>query len=434
MEPHLIGWLSIGALILLLAMRVPVAFALATLGFLSYYALTGKGPAYFIAGTVPYGRTAIYTFTVIPLFIIMGHFAFHAGFVKDIFNTALKWVGNWPGGLVQATVIGSAAFGAACGSGIATCATVGRVTVPEMLRCGVQRGLAFGAVAAAGTIASMIPPSIVMVIYGILTEQSIGKLLIAGIIPGIVAALVYMAQIFIRVKLKPDLAPLTKGTTTWKDRFIALKNTWGILLLVLVIMGGIYSGVFTPTEAGAVGAFTTFVLALVLGRLKISELREALFETVKSTSMIFLILVGAAMFGYMLAITGIPTQISNFIIGAQVNRYFVLIGILILYLILGTIMDSVSSFTLTLPIIFPAITALGFDTIWFGVLLVHMSEVALVTPPFALNIFVLNSVIPDSTVEEIIRGVAPYLLADLTTLVIYIVFPQLSLWLPGMMT
>lgn len=433
MEPQLIGWLSIGGMFLLLALRVPVAFTLAAVGFVSYLVLTGLEPAFFIAGATPYSKIANYSFTVIPLFILMGHFAHQAGFVTDIFNTARKWVGWLPGGVVQSTVVGAAAFGAACGSGMASCAVVGKVTIPEMRRQGVQKSLAFGAVAAAGTIAAMIPPSNIMVIYGIITEKSIGRLLIAGIIPGIVAAAVYMTQIFIRVKLNPSLAPPTEEKITWKERLISLKGIWGIAMIALIVMGGIYSGIFTPTEAGAVGAFSTFIMALAMRRLTWSSLGNVLLETTKTVGMIFLIITGAAIFSYMLAITRIPNNISEFIVGLEMSRWWVLIGVMLLYLVMGTFIDSISAMILTLPIIFPSIMALGFDPIWFGVLMVHLVEVALITPPFALNIFILKAVIPDSTIGEIIRGIAPFLISDIITLILYIVFPQLALWLPSMM-
>ncbi|MFC2000927.1 TRAP transporter large permease [Chloroflexota bacterium] len=433
MEPQLIGILSLGGLFLLLALRVPVAFAFVAVGLVSSLVLTGLEPTLFIAGSVPYARIANNSFTVIPLFIIMGHFANQAGFVTDIFNTARKWVGWMPGGVVQATVAGAAAFGAACGSGIASCAVVGRVTIPEMRRLGVQKELAFGAVAAAGTIAAMIPPSNLMCIYGIIVEMSISRLLIAGIIPGIVAATIYMIQIYIRVKLNPSLVPPLQQTITWKERLISLKGIWGIALIALIVMGGIYTGVFTPTEAGAVGAFSTFTIALVMRRLTWSSLNNVLLETAKTVGMVFLIITGAGIFSYLLAITRIPNNISEFIVGLEMNRYWVLAGVILMYLVMGTFINSISGMLLTLPLIFPAIVDLGFDPIWFGVLLVHTSEVALITPPFAMNIFILKGVIPDSTIGEIIRGIAPFLIADMITLLLYIVFPQLALWLPSMM-
>lgn len=433
MTPQLIGWIAIGALLVLLALRVPVAIALATVGFGSYVAISGWEPGLFILGAVPYQRVASYVFTVIPLFILMGHFAHHAGFVNDIFNSTQKWLGGLCGGMVHATIAGAAAFGAACGSGMASCAIMGKVAIPEMRKKGVQKKLAMGAVAASGTIAAMIPPSNSMVIFGIITERSIGKLLIAGVFPGIVAALIYMMQVYIRVRLNPSLAPMTRQKITWKEKLISLKGIWGIAFVAITIMGGIYSGVFTPTEAGAFGAFSTFLMALAMRRLKWSELRTVLLDTTKTTGMVFFILVGASVFSHLLAITRIPNQVSELIIGLEVSRWLILAAIMVMYLILGTLIDGVSQMILTLPIIFPAIIALGFDPIWFGVLLVHLIEISLISPPFALNIFVLKGVVPDTEVGEIIRGIAPFLIADIITLILYIVFPQIALWLPSMM-
>ncbi|MFC1917125.1 TRAP transporter large permease [Chloroflexota bacterium] len=432
-DPELIGWISLAILFVLLALGVPVAFSLAVVGLGCYAIVAGIEPTLYLAGIIPYQKIATYSFTVIPLFIIMGHFGHTAGFVNDIFNTARKWLGGLPGGLAQATVAGAAMFGAACGSGMASCAVVGKVTIPEMTKHGVQRKLAFGVVAASGTIAAMIPPSNIMVIYGIITEQSIGKLLIAGIIPGIIAAVIYMIQIFIRVKIKPGLAPPIREKVTWKERIFHLRLIWGIAVIATVVMGGIYTGVFTPTEAGGIGAFSAFMMALLMRRLSWSLVGTVLLETTQTVGMLFLIITGATIFSYFLAITRIPNDISGFLTGLEVNRYWILLGVMLMYLILGTFIDSISAMVLTLPIIFPSILALGFNPIWFGVLVVHMVEVALITPPFALNIFVLKGVIKDSTMGEIIQGIVPFLICDMITLAIYIIFPQVSLWLPSKM-
>ena len=272
-----------------------------------------------------------------------------------------------------------------------------------------------------------------MIIFGIITETSIGQLLIAGIIPGIIAALVYMVQIFIRVKMNPSLAPPVEDKVTWKDRVLAIKGIWGIGVVAVIIMGGIYSGVFTPTEAGALGALATFLMALGMRRLTFSELGTVLIETTRTVGMIFLIFAAAAVFGYLLGVSRIPTEFSEFITGLEVSRYWILMGMIIVYLILGMLIDSISQMILTMPIVFPAMMALGFPPIWFGVLMVHLMEMALITPPFALNIFILKGVVEDSTVGEIIRGVLPYLISDFVTLTIYIIFPQVALWLPSLM-
>lgn len=432
MDPQLIGWLGIAAVFALLILRVPIAYVLVLVGFLGYTAIRGLDPALRIAAMIPYAKIASYPFSVIPLFIIMGHFAYIAGFANGLFRATQAWFGRVPGGLVQATIAGSAAFGAASGSGLATCAIVSKVAIPQMIELGVNRKLAYGAVAAAGTIAQMIPPSILMVIYGIITETSVAKLLIAGILPGIVAAINYMIMVYIRAKRNPSLAPLAKGVS-WKESFIALKDTWGIAVLAVLVIGGIYSGIFTPTEAGAVGAAGAFILALALKKLKWKDLSEVLVGTSRTTGMVFLIIACAFVLGYFLGISRLPTQVSLFLTELAVPRLFILLGIMVMYIILGFFLDMIAAMFLTLPIIMPAIVNLGYDPIWFGVIMVHLCEVALITPPFGLNLFVMKGVLPDANLREIIAGIWPFFLVDMITLAIYIAFPQLSLFLPQMM-
>ena len=432
MDPELIGWIGIAAVFGLLVLRVPVAFVLVLVGFLGYLAIRGVDPALRIAGMIPYAKISSYTFSVIPLFIIMGHFAFHAGFAAGLFRATQAWLGRLPGGLVQATIAGAAAFGAASGSGLATCAIVSKLAIPPMIELGVDRRLAYGTVAAAGTIAQMIPPSILMVIYGIVTETSVGKLLIAGILPGIIAAFNYMVMIYIRVKRNPNLVPLTKGMS-WKESFITLKDTWGIAMLAVLVMGGIYTGVFTPTEAGAVGAFGAFSLAVVLRKLNWENLREALISTSRTTGMVFLIISCAFVFGYFLGISRLPHQVSTFLTELEMPRLVILIGIVIMYLILGFFLDMIATMFLTLPIIMPAVIEMGYDPIWFGVIMVHLCEVALITPPFGLNLFVMKGVLPGADIGDIIAGIWPFFFVDLITLSIYIAFPQVALFLPQKM-
>ncbi len=433
MEPQLVGWLSIGGLFLLLALRVPVAFAMATVGFVGYLVLAGLEPALFIAGAVPYERIANYSLTVIPLFIIMGSFMETAGLVTDIFDAAKKWVGGWPGGLVQAAIMFGAVFGGPCGSGIAGTATVGRLCIPEMERNGVQRALAFGTVAAVGPLSAMIPPSTLIILYCIIGDQPVGKLLVAGFIPGFVAAAIFIVQIYIRTKLNPSLAPPFKQKVTWKDRLISIKSIWSIALVMIVVMGGIYAGIFTPTEAGAIGAFSTFVMALVMRKFTWSNLSNVLMDTTRTIGMLFLILIGSAMFSYLLAITRIPAQVTDFIVALQVNRWLVFGAVVLMYLLLGTLIDSITQLVLTLPIILPAMLNLGFDPIWYGIVMVHLLELDMITPPFAMSIFVLQGLFPKVPVSEILRGIVPYIITDLIILLVFIFFPQIITWVPSMM-
>lgn len=432
MEREVIGWIAIGALFVLLVLRVPVAVALMSIGFVGYWAVAGLDPALRILGVIPYSKVATYSFTVVPLFIIMGHFAYHAGFAADLFRTAQRWVGSMPGGLVQATIVGATGFGAACGSGLASCAIISKLAVPGMIQQRVQRPLAFGAVAAAGTIAQMIPPSILMVIYGIIAEQSIGRLLIAGIVPGVVAGLVYMAMVYIRVKRNPSLAPALPSVG-WAERFGALRGVWGIALLAVIVMGGLYSGAFTPTEAGAIGAFGAFGAAVILRRLGWTDLWASLLDTSRTTATVFFIVAGAFVFGYFLGITRIPTQVSSLITSLAAPPIVILLSVMVFYIVLGTFMDMIAAMFLTLPIILPAMDALGFNLVWFGVLMVHLCEMALITPPFGLNLFIMKSVIPGAEMKEVIQGVGPFIVADLVTLALYIAFPQLALFLPERM-
>jgi len=431
-EPTTVGWALLFAMVVLLFGGLPVSFALLALSVVGYWIIAGPGRTLSIVGIVPYAKVANWTFSVIPLFILMGNLAFQGGFANSLYVTAQKWVGHIPGSLAQATVVGGAVFGAACGSGLASCATLTRICVPAMRNIGIDTRLAVGTVAATGTIAQMIPPSILMVIYAIITDQSVAKLLIAGIIPGLVAAFWYMVMIYIRVKLNPKLAPHLLEAVPWKERFLSLRYSWGIAVLGLIVMGGIYTGTFTPTEAGALGAFGALALGAFTKRLKLENLKEALGDATKTTAMIFLIIATAMVFGYFLGISRIPTNVSDFLLGLNVPRIYILIGILIMYIIAGFFIDMIAFAFLTLPIIFPAVLALGYDPLWFGVITVHMFEVALITPPFGLNLFIIRGMtgIP---MGEIIRGVIWFSVMDIVTLATYVAFPQLATWLPSMM-
>lgn len=432
LTPEIIGWLGIGGFLILLVLRVPVAYVLSIIGIIGYWLIAGSKPALTIAGMIPFSSISNYTFSVVPLFLLMGYFAFHGGLVSDMFKTGKAWFGHIPGGLGHATILGGAAFGAVSGSGIASTATLSRITVPEMIRSGVDKNLAYGVVASAGPLASMIPPSMIMVIYAIITESSVAKMFIAGIIPGILIAILYMAMIYIRVKLNPSLAPpLSK--VSFKKRVISLKYTWGLVLLALIIIGGIYTGLFTPTEAGGIGAFSAFILALCLKRINKEVMKNSLVETIKTTSMVFLVVVSSMIFGYFLGITRIPNNLSDFLTSLPVDPMLIIVGIVFMYLILGMFIDMISAMFLTLPIIFPTIINLGFDPIWFGIVLVFLTEVALVTPPLGLSLFVIKGVIPNSELKDIIKGCLPFIVIDLIILALLIAFPEITLFLPNKM-
>lgn len=431
--PTTVGWILMGAMIVVLFMGLPVAFGLLLVGIVGYWVLSGADKTFLMLGAVPYSEITSYPLTVIPLFILMGNLAYQAGFAHQLYETAQKWVGSIPGGLAQATIVGGAAFGAACGSGLASCATLAKICIPAMRKAGVDDQLALGSVAAAGPIAQMIPPSIIMVVYGLITEQSIGKLLIAGIIPGLIAAGVFMVMIYIRCRLNPRLAPLLPEKFSWKVRIVSLRHSWGIAMIAFIVMGGIYSGIFTPTEAGALGASGTLLLGLLGRQLTLGNFRDAVMDSTKTAAMIFLIIATAFLFSYFMGISRIPSNLSDFIVGLPVPPIVILMGVLLLYIIAGMFIDMLAFAFLTLPIIFPAIVAIGYDPIWFGVITAHMFEVALITPPFGLNLFIIRSIVPDKNMKEVIAGVGWFIAMDMVILAIYVAFPQVATWLPSLM-
>ena len=432
-DPMTVGWVMLIAMIAVLFMGLPISFGLLLVGIIGYWVLAGPTKTFTVLGIIPYEKVSNYTLSVIPLFILMGHLAYQAGFASSMYGTAQKWLGHLPGSMAQATVLGGAAFGAACGSGMASCATLGKVCIPVMRKYGVDDKLALGCVAAVGGLAQMIPPSIPMVIIATITDQSVAKLLIAGIIPGLVAAACFMVLIYVMVKMNPKLAPQNLRGITWKERFVSLKDSWGVAMLALIVMGGIYSGIFTPTEAGGLGAFGAFLLGLVTRRLTLENFKEALLETTKTTSMIFLIIATAMVFAQFLGISRIPAFMSDFLLRLEVPRLVILLGVLIMYIIAGCFIDMLAFMFLTLPIVYPAMMALGYDPLWFAVITVLQFELALITPPFGLNLFILRGMIPGITMKEVIQGSYPFMLMDLVILTIYVAFPKLSTWLPSLM-
>lgn len=433
MTPEQIGLVGMGGMLLLLALRVPVAFAMALVGFLGYAAVSGVTAAYKVVGMVPYTAIATYGFSVVPLFLIMGSFLARAGLVSDLFCMARLWLGSIPGGLVHATIAAGALFGAASGSGLGSTTVLATVCVPDMRKGGVDKVLACGTVASVGPIAQMIPPSILMVIYCIITGTSLGKLLIAGILPGLLLAAGFMVLTYLRVKRNPRLAPLLEEKVSWAEKVRSLKNIWGILLMALLVLGGIYTGIFTPIEAGAVGAFGAFLSALCTKGQKWKVLGSTLLDTAKVTGMIFLIIASAFVFGYFLTITRIPTLVSEFITGLDISPLGVLIGVMFMYLVIGLFVDMVAGLFITLPVIFPAMMKLGFDPVWFGVLIVMQCEIALISPPFGLSLFIVKGVVKDVTLKEVIKGIVPFFIVDLIVLALYIAFPQIALFLPQQM-
>ena len=432
MDPLTMGLLGLGAVFVLILLGMRIAFATALVGFVGIWMMKNMGVAGKVVGFLPHGIVAHYSLSVIPLFIIMGYYAYYAGLTNDIFFTARQWIGHFPGGIAIATVFGCAGFAACTGASTASAAIMGRVAIPEMKKYGYHPRLAAGVVAASGTLASLIPPSVILVIYGIITEQSIGALLIAGFIPGIISAIIYAAMIYTRVKIHPELGVPQPGVSL-KAKFFALKGTWGVLVLIVLIIGGIYTGVFTPTEAGGAGAFGAFLMALTMRRLTKERLKESLLETGRTTIMIFSIIVGVLIFVRFLALTGLPDTFTQFVLDLPIPPSLILMLILCIYIFLGMFLDAIGMMMLTLPMVFPAVTGLGYDPIWFGIIIVKMCEICLITPPVGLNCYIVRSVAPDIPLEEIFRGILPFIAMDVLTVALFIRFPCIVTFLPSRM-
>lgn len=432
MSPLMVGVVGFIVLILLLLLRMPIAVAMGVLGVVGMGYIVGWDAGLNLLKTVPYASVAKYGFSVVPLFILMGTFCFHAGVSKDLYYTVYKWLGQLRGGLAMATVGACAGFAAVSGSSLATAATMGTVALPEMKKYKYDMTLATGAVAAGGTLGILIPPSVVLVIYGILTEQSIGKLFLAGFIPGILEAVFYIVTIYILCKRNPLMGPAGERTG-FKEKVVALKDTWVVLVLFVVVIGGIYVGIFSPTEAAAVGAFGALVIALSRRRLGWQGFTDSLLETGKTTAMVFTILIGAMLLGYFLAVTRLPFELAGIAAGLAVDRYIILGAVLAVYIFLGCLMIPMAMIILTIPIVFPLIIALGFDPIWFGIITVRIFEIAQITPPVGMNVFVIKGVAKDVPIGTIYRGVIPFFIADIFHLAMLVALPQLALFLPSLM-
>jgi len=432
MTPLAIGLIGLAVLFVLLLSRMPIGLVMALVGFAGFAIIAGFSDALGILGTVPYATFANYNMSIIPLFILMGAFCYYSGLSKDLYDTVHAWIGHFRGGLSMATVGACAGFAAVSGSSLATAATMGTVALPEMKRYKYDDRLATGAVAAGGTIGILIPPSIVLILYAVITEQSIGKLFLAGIIPGVLEALFYLLTIYILCKFNPQLGPPGPGTT-FKQKIVSLSNSWVVLVLFVVIMGGLYLGWFSPIEASGIGAFGAFIFALLRKKLPWRSLKESLFDTGKTTVMIFIILLGAMIFGYFLAVSRLPYELAATIGDLSVNRYVILAIILVFYLFLGAVMDSLAMMLLTVPIFFPLVLELGFNPIWFGILIVRVCEIGLITPPVGLNVYIIRGVAKDVPMQTIFRGIAPFLIADVLHVALLVAFPQISLFLPNLM-
>ena len=439
MTPFEIGIAFSILLVVLVIIGVRVAFAAALVGLLGLITLQAqrlgfeKGllVAIKLAGTVPHSKSTTYALSLIPTFILIGYLAYYAGLTKSLFEAAKRWVGWLPGGLGVATVFATAGFAAVSGASVATSAVFARIAIPEMLKVGYDKRFAAGVVAAGGTLASLIPPSAILVIYAIIVEQSVGQLLLAGFLPGAVSALIYAGIVIGLAKWRKDLGPPVGGFT-WRQRFESLPGAMPIFAVVAIIIYCIYFGWGTPTEAGALGAFVVLVMAVWKG-MRWGELKGALMESAKLTVMIFTIIWGVLLYVRFLGFANLPEVFAEWIAGLDQPRIVTLLMILAAYAILGMFMDAIGMLLLTLPVVYPAVIALGYDPIWFGIIVVKMAELCLITPPIGLNCFVVAGVRPDISVQDVFRGASPFFVADVLTVAVLIMFPEIVLWLPKTM-
>jgi C4-dicarboxylate transporter DctM subunit len=424
------GIVGLGLLILFLAIGMPVGIAMLASGFIGMVLAGGVDVGLNMMQLIPFSTTANYTMVVLPLFLIMGELAFYGKLSEDGYYFMHRLFGHLRGGMAMATVGGCAAFAAVCGSSLATAVTMGTVALPEMRRYKTDSSLATGVLAAGGTIGILIPPSIGFIIYAIITEQSIGRLFLAGFFPGILMASLFMITISILCRIKPSLSPAAPRASP-KEVFKAGGRGWGIVVLFLLVIGGIYFGVFTAIEGAGIGAAGAFFLALFKRRLTWQNFWTAILSAGKTTGMLFVIVIGAFTFGYFLTITRVPFAVSAFVAGLPVNTYVILILICLFYLILGCLMDIPAGMLITLPIIYPVISDLGFDPIWFGVVVVILMEMGMITPPVGLNVYAISGIAKDIPMTTIFRGIVPFLGAMIVCLVIIVIFPQIALFLPN---
>ena len=432
MSPSILAILILCLLFVLLAGGMPIGFAMGLSAFLGTLLLIDGGAALSLLGQTAYETGLTYNLSVIPMFVLMGYIAGEAGLNESLFRACNAWLGHRRGGLALATIGGCGAFAAICGSSLATAATMAQIALPEMRRYKYSDKLALGSLAAGGTIGILIPPSVIMVIYGLLTETSISALFLAGFVPGILTVAGFMLAISIMTRIDPTLGP-PAARTPMRERFIALKSVWGTAGLFLLVIGGLYVGIFSPTEAASVGTVGAFVLGLVNRRSPMQLLRTTLLDTVKTTAMIFTVLIGAILFNNFLILASVPTLVSDWISGLPLGKTAVLLVIIAMYFLLGCLLDSLAMILLTIPIVFPIVKELGYDPVWFGIIIVMVVELGLITPPIGMNVFVIKGIAKDVPLEDIFRGVTPFIIAQVILISILIAFPQIALWLPSTM-
>ena len=432
MTPVQIGIASFACLITLMLVGVPVGFVMLLIGLAGFGIIVSWDASMSLVARDLFGMMSSYNLTVVPLFVLMGQVAFHAGISGRLFNAAHKFVGHLRGGLAIATIGACAGFSAICGSTSATAATMASVALPEMKKYRYDPELATGVVAAGGSLGILIPPSTIFIIYGIMTEQSVGKLFLAGIIPGIILSLLFVAVILVWTWLRPNIAPLAPRAS-WKERIKSLTGVIETFMLFAVVMVGLFAGIFTPTEAAAVGAFGTIMIALAGRNLPWKEFIQALKETTRISCMIMVIVAGATVFGHFLAVTTIPMKIGSWVLTLPLPPPLIIGCIIMIYLVLGCLMDSLAMIMLTIPIFFPVVTSLGYDPIWFGVIIVVVTEMGVLTPPVGINVYVVSGVARDVPLHVIFKGAMKLLIAQIILTLLLIIFPQIALILPSLM-
>jgi tripartite ATP-independent transporter DctM subunit len=424
--------IGLGVMMTLSFLRVPIALAMGLVGFLGLWWMRGVGPSMASATTVVYESGFQYTLSVVPLFILMGNFVTRAGMSKELYRAAYTFVGHMRGGLAMASILACAGFGAICGSSIATAATMTKVAYPSMRDHHYSDELAVGAIASGGTLGILIPPSTIMVIYGIMTETSIGKLFAAGVLPGLVAVLFLCAAVQYVCWRDPKAGPSAERAT-WAERFLALKDVWSVAALFVIVMGGIYGGIFTATEGAGIGAFGAFGFALARRALTPKVLFEILMDSARTTGMLFMILVGALVFANFVNFTSMPNDLKAFVSQYQIHPITVMIAICVIYVVLGTAMEELSMILLTVPVFFPLVVGLGFDPVWFGILIVVVVQIGLISPPVGMNMFVVKSMLTGVSTATVFRGVTPFAIAIVALLAVLVAFPSISLILPQLM-
>lgn len=426
-----IGFIGLIALFVLLLLKMPIGFTLIAVSFVGIWAVVGVDIAMSSLGIIPYNFAANWTLSSVPLFLFLGFICYHTNLTQGMFKAARAWLAGVPGGLAIASIFGSAGFAAVSGSSIACSAAMGRIAIPEMLRYKYDPSLATGTVAVAGTIGALIPPSIIMILYGVIAQTSISQLFLGGITAGLITIIGYVLVVYVRVKLNPSLAQDVKEEISFKDKVVALKDTWPIFLIMIGIFGGLFGGVFTPNEAGAIGAFLACVVAILKRAMTWTAFKAAALETLVTTSALLIIAVGASLLTRFLVLSGTGDFISDFIIELEANEVMVMLGIFLIYLVLGMFLEPVGAMLLTLPVLLPIIETTSFSLIWFGVILTKLLEIGMITPPVGMNVFVVKSVVGDAvTTSQVFKGILWFLVIDLAIVGMFLIFPEIILYLP----